>query len=488
MGLKFQKDTNGTLLTNLIAHWKLDETPYATKGGFWKETLNPGKGPAALFVSANNEYLSIADNASLSMGSGVRCTFTAAVYLNNTTQDHTIFGKYNSNTNNVEYRLFFNAGATQRFRFDVSNDGSAIAFVRANTFGAPSINTWYFITCQYDGTNIKISVNNGAFDTTAFSADIFNGTAAFSIGSLPAHTPFSGDADARIQLVGVWKRVLTATEISQLYNNGKGLHYKELYGTLFNSLESYWNLNETFRKRYDSHGSNHLTDNNTVDFAAGIDGGHSLGEIGSGEGTILLETGRVHTAPRFTGSASTDRIFLSIPSDSDIQTGDIDYTVAGWIFIDTINNDHTIIAKSDTAKIEYRLRIGNDNKPFFQIGDGGSGGRGSAISSVTLSANTWYFIVGWHDAAANTVNIQVNNGTVDSVATTGVGVATNQRLTIGCVMASGDTVIANNTRGRLDEVFFWKKVLSSQEKTDLYNSGNGNTIINTSDKMLALMS
>jgi len=488
MGLKFQKDTNETLMTSLIAHWKLDETASATKGGFWKETLNTGKGPASRFVAANSEYLSIADNSSLSMGSGVRFTFASWVYIDSFSGEAsmTILSKYNSTTNNIEYRLIYDNAPTNRFRLQVSPNGSSATSVSANTFGAASTGTWYLIIAQYDGTSIKISVNNGSFDTTAFSADVFDGTTPFEIGAIDQGGSPIRFWNGRIMLVGLWKRALTSSELTLLYNNGKGLHSKELHGSLLDNLVSYWNLNETFRKRYDSFGGNTLTDNNTVDFAVGVDGGHSLGEMGLGEGTILLETGVVNTAPRFTGSASTDRILFTTPSDSDLSTGDIDFTVSGWIYIET-SRDHTIIGKGNrTLAREYFLSVLNDDTVRFEVGNGSGGNVGSVTTAAAISKNAFHFIVGWHDSVNNTVNVQVDNGTITSASTTGSGVSTSEAVTIGAKYQDSAKDLVHNTVGRVEEVFFWKKILTSTEKSDLYNSGNGNTIINTSDKMLAL--
>ena len=71
---------------------------------------------------------------------------------------------------------------------------------------------------------------------------------------------------------------------------------------------------------------------------------------------------------------------------------------------------------------------------------------------------TWYFIVGWHDSVANTVNIQVNNGAVDSVATGGaLQAAGTAELRIG----GRDDIAPFHLDGRVDEVGFWKRVLTA---------------------------
>lgn len=71
-------------------------------------------------------------------------------------------------------------------------------------------------------------------------------------------------------------------------------------------LISYWKLDETSGNAVDAHGSNTLTDENTV---------------GSAVGKVL--TGRSFVA------ANSER--LSIPSNATLQTGDVDFSISLWI-------------------------------------------------------------------------------------------------------------------------------------------------------------
>jgi hypothetical protein len=78
--------------------------------------------------------------------------------------------------------------------------------------------------------------------------------------------------------------------------------------------------------------------------------------------------------------------------------------------------------------------------------------------------------VAWHDAGADTINIQVNNGTVDS--TTGV-FGNSETFIIG-----GEKVGAGadfEFDGLIDEAGIRNRVLTTAERTELYNSGSGRT-------------
>lgn len=147
-------------------------------------TSNPGKvyATARQFTAANSEYLSLADNAAISMGAGVRMMGAVWVYAD-TFGNRQIVGQYTATGNQRGWDVSYNSG-TSRFYFEVSATGSStLTTVSADTFGAPSLATWYLIVYGYDGALLYVSVNGGAFDTAAFSADIFDSTGSFVVGA-----------------------------------------------------------------------------------------------------------------------------------------------------------------------------------------------------------------------------------------------------------------------------------------------------------------
>lgn len=217
------------LTDNLISFWELEETSgtrvdsVTTTGNDLTDvntvTSNPGKvGNAAQFVKINNEELTRADNASLSVGAGVSVTFTAWVYMDTLPANVGVLGKWAPDN---EYALAYSAITANRFEFAVRNPANTVTTTSpANTFGAPSTATWYFIMAQYDQSNLRISVNNGVVDQVAYSAGIRDAAGLFRIGGYSV-----ASWDGRIDQVGFWKRALTAAEITQLYNSGNGLSY-----------------------------------------------------------------------------------------------------------------------------------------------------------------------------------------------------------------------------------------------------------------------
>lgn len=218
---------------------------------------------------------------------------------------------------------------------------------------------------------------------------------------------------------------------------------------LTDSLVSYWKLDEASGTRNDSHGTNHLTDNNTVTQAVG----------------------KIENAAQFT-AANTE--YLSVASNATLQTGDIDYTIACWVYLDSKTTYRLLVMKDGfptAGQREYGLTydFGADRFVFAVFTATDVARQAVANSLGSPATGTWYLVIGWHDSVANTVNIQVNNGTVDSTSTGGaLQAASTAPVTFGA--ASG---FAFYHDGRLDEALFTKQVLSSEQRAALYHSTSG---------------
>lgn len=215
---------------------------------------------------------------------------------------------------------------------------------------------------------------------------------------------------------------------------------------LTDSLIAYWKLDEASGSRADAHSTNTLTDNNTVTSNPGI----------------------INTAAQFTAANSES---LSAADSAALSTGNIDFTIACWVYLDSKATRETIATKGGggaSTSDEWILDYLNTSDRFRFFTGGGSYKIATANNLGSPSTETWYFIVAWHDAAADTVNIQVNDGAIDSTATAGVAPSdTTQGFKLGQYASS---LYMN---GRIDEVGFWKRTLTTQERTNLYNGGAG---------------
>lgn len=187
--------------------------------------------------------------------------------------------------------------------------------------------------------------------------------------------------------------------------------------------------------------------------------------------TVTFNTGKIGNAA-YMASASTQ--WLSIATNSDVAQGDFDYTIGVWIYIGTISDVRIILARdSDTSGREFELEYDGSGDSFrFVIFTGGSTKTAQVVSPYTPStAGRWICLIAWHDAAANTVNLSIDNGAAsDSQPTTGGHDTSTGNFTIGRRIYSG---FEGYWDGRIDDVNIWKKVLSAGERTEFYNSGTG---------------
>lgn len=228
-------DPSAASLTNFVAYWKLDEasgTRNDQSANVQHLTDNntvtsaAGKvGNAAVFVTANSEYLSRADSTTLSTGN-ITFSFALWVRLTNKTALQSYIQKWSGVQQ--EYILAYSLIA-DRLVFGVSNTGSNYNGVNADTLGSPSSGVWYFIySCHNADTDLlKISVNNGAVDAAAFTLGVIDSSAEFRIGGGEGGIPFASED---VDEVGFWKRDLTTAELTYLYNSGAGRTYNSATG------------------------------------------------------------------------------------------------------------------------------------------------------------------------------------------------------------------------------------------------------------------
>lgn len=206
-------------------------------------------------------------------------------------------------------------------------------------------------------------------------------------------------------------------------------------------MVSHWKLDEASGTRADSHGTNNLTDVNTVTSAAGVLG----------------------NAAEFT-AANSER--LSIASNATLQMGPIDFTLCAWVYLNGTGTSRTIMSKGNEYWLEY-----SSTGPQFRFAYVDSGGNTRDVFASTFgspSSGSFNFVVAWYESATQTLYIQVNNGTVDSeVQVNPVNAAA------GALFALGSRNGAVFHDGRTDAVGVWKRILTSDERTRLYNSGAG---------------
>jgi hypothetical protein len=209
--------------------------------------------------------------------------------------------------------------------------------------------------------------------------------------------------------------------------------------TLLNNLLAYWKLDETSGTRIDSHGSNNLIDNNTVGSA----------------------TGKIGNAASFVAANSE---YLSVNSSQLSFAGD--FTISVWNKPTSVvgTSASYVLSKDDTTNREYHIQLLSSNYNF-QVWNGAT----KYLMSLPATSGVWQHLMMWYDSVAGTLYASVNNGTPATGAVPGIN-TTSAPFLVG---VRGD--FKGYYDGLIDEVGIWTRLLTTAERTQLYNSGSGLT-------------
>lgn len=221
------------------------------------------------------------------------------------------------------------------------------------------------------------------------------------------------------------------------------------------SLVSWYKFDEASGDALDAHGAHPLTDNATV--------GATTGKIGGARDLV---------------KASSE--YFSHADHADFRGADVDMTWAFWVNARALanNTSYVIVSKYGAAgNREFRLYIsvhviGATKLAVIQVS-----GDGTALTSKNdatfgnLAINTWYLIIGKHDAANNVIGLSINGAAFQTAAhATGI-FAGSADLNVG-----REASATNLFDGFIDEGSVWRGyAFSDADAAEYYNSGNGIT-------------
>jgi hypothetical protein len=205
---------------------------------------------------------------------------------------------------------------------------------------------------------------------------------------------------------------------------------------LSDNLIAYWSLDEASGNAIDAHGSNDLSDNNTV--------GTATGKIGNGR-----DFERDNTE------------YFSLADNTDLSTGDVDFALAFWVKFESLSGVGYLQSKGE----EYYIYTTGTTLTFEALTTTGYKTR----SIGTVTTGVWYFVVVWNDTTSNLMATSIDDGTPQTLAMDGT---MRDHIGVFSLGAFGNGSAPSDMV--LDEVGFWKgRFLTSSEITELYNSGNG---------------
>jgi hypothetical protein len=445
-------------MNGLQAYWRLEEA-----SGLRFDSISNGDGPAARFVRASSQRLSIADNAALSMGTGVSCSIGCFGYLDNLTNEQAFLGKFDTTGNQRGYVLRYRSASTE-FRVDWSPDGTSATQKTISSLVAPAAGQWYHLLFVYDATAAAASfyLNNVLQGTLAETVGVFDNTAAFIIGAYLTGT--FANLDGRVARAGVWKRVLTAAERAEYYNDGRGKRYVNLSPGLASGLVGWWDLTEYSGDRADGAGANTLTATGTPLVAGG-----PFGNTLTDANTVTANTGKVGTAAEFVIANSEQLVAGDSP---ELRGGDSPWEISGWFRLAATATNQTLMSKDTGAAAgrEYRLDFLTATAKLSWIVYDGTNIVGTVTTTGTFSANTFYHVRVYHDSVGDKVGIAIDGAAAEEAATTGApsaGTASAFRLGAN---GSGTPQFFG---GRLDEWGKRNRISTAAEAAADYAGGAG---------------
>ncbi len=184
-------------------------------------------------------------------------------------------------------------------------------------------------------------------------------------------------------------------------------------------------------------------------------------------GDMAVSTGG---ARQFTAANSEELTRAS--DDTELSTGDIDFTISAWVYLDsTPANVMPIVSKWAAAgQREYVLQYDNVTGQLqFAVSNDGTAQVDVEIGALPVVATgQWHHVIAWHDSTANQLRIRVDDSVTASTAhATGVFDSTST-FHIG-----GQAAGVQFFDGRIAKVSFWKRTLTAAERTYLYQAGLG---------------
>lgn len=220
--------------------------------------------------------------------------------------------------------------------------------------------------------------------------------------------------------------------------------------SLKQGLISCWELNEASGSTaYDSWGNNDL-----INTSAGVNG------VGKIEGAYVFDG----VLSKLTLADSSQ--FQGLPSVS----------VSVWCKPTVVATPYGMIVSKlhsfwGNPYYQFQLRTYGANEWDFLIGTNSTYNGAGYISPINVGQ--WYFVVGVYNGVTGAIQVYVNN--VSSGTTTIAGGGALGNATSGLVIGDDVDLFANFKKwnGLIDQVSIWNRVLSTEEITQLYNSGNG---------------
>lgn len=455
----FSLDSAGTLVTGLTAWWKFDES------------------------------------------SGTRYDqFTISNLLDTNSNTNSIVGIVNQAANLI---------SANSCCFNVGNVGNVVLNPNNTPF---SISTWFYLTTT--GQQTLVSKRLGTFDTGISTMLHFSGGAGSTtiIDDSYYKNVITANSGARISTTQ--SKFNNSSCVFDTTGNYIGISQTNI--NTFNFVNGVWTSDFwLFMNNFDNYilWTQGATTANYVYFSLNSNGsltflvqGGNTGQsfstsalavnTGSFQHISILENGNTYTI-RVGGitQATTSWPVRSINFNTELILGGAGIT-GGKSFNGYIDEFHTATNRatwssdfsvptgeysndynpSNTGVYQYWFYINSDSLVTFRVSSSGytQDGTVQCSSFGTVNTATWYNAVAFYQTGANAnIGLSVNLSTTTAAYTSGIP-SRSLNFAMGAINDNTNTQ-PTLLNGRLDETGFWGKVLTANERADIYGGGTGNT-------------
>lgn len=217
MAKTFQVDTGGTLTTNLIAYWKMED---ATEFYNAYDVTNNGVTFSGGKVNNAGDFDGVADDMQMSNQTAYNVTsdfsWSLWVKFTNFTGGPVFVSKFNA----LNQSFYFQMTSGSNLRIATSSNGTSQT--NADFGWSPNTGQWYHLVVIYRDATDDVNVWIDGVDQGNIGAatSIFAGTSAIDFGEYngAAGNYLTGSLDE----LGFWSKKLSSTEVGDLYNGGSG--------------------------------------------------------------------------------------------------------------------------------------------------------------------------------------------------------------------------------------------------------------------------
>ncbi len=388
-------------------------------------TWTDGKKGRALSFNGSSSYVS---SPTISITNNI--TASAWVYSTNFSQNGFIVGKNNVNE---QWELFFE-GPLLRWRGGAPTTDTTYCTAPANS-------QWHHVVATQSGTDASLYIDGVLCDTGTVTA-IANGSGTIDIGRFNGGYYFNGKIDD----VRLYNRVLSATEIANLYKQNETKLNSSQNSKLTNGLVGLWSFNGTDISGTTAYDRSSNTNNGTIYGAT-----NTAGKVGQG----------------LSFDGTDDYVFIA---DNSALSPPSAFSLSAWFkwngqrFAPATSKDWaTILAKGAYGSGEYTIL-------FLRSTDTDNNIIGLYINGTLINSwNSTTVSTDWHQVSASydgaTSKIYLDGVEIDSDPYSTAITDTANDLRIG--QSSGGYPFG----GLIDEVRVYNRALSAAEMKQLYNMG-----------------